>query len=175
MVRLLRLIPNPLDNGAIHTIEPRDLRGFFVPGQTLNHIELLFLVEFFGAAMALATLNSGNLASDDTLANHASLELGDGTQDLEHEFSDGAAGVDRFCQAAKGYALLVQLIEDLEQILQASGDSIDFPDHQDVARGQRLETLTQHWPRANAAAAFSKDVLDACPLQRIQLKAGVLI
>jgi hypothetical protein len=151
------------------------MRGFFVSGQALQNVQLLLLVEFFWPAVLLAALDGSDLTGNNTLPDHGPFELGDSSEHLEHEFPNRAGGIDGFGQAFEADPCFLQPLQDGEQIMQATGDAVDFPDHKDVAALDALEALPQGWPWADAGAALAVDVVNTGPLQRVELEPCVLV
>src|SRR5690606_20356930 len=112
-------------------------------------------------------------AGDGPLPDQAVLELGQGTENVEHQSAASTGGVDGLGQGAEPDATLLQVIDDLDQILQRAGQAVELPYHQCVALAHGPQACDQlrAFP-GGTGSLFVEDLLAAGGDQRIRLEGG---
>src|SRR5450755_3173994 len=104
------------------------------------------------------------------------LELSDGADDLKEQSPRGRAGVDALLQDNEVDAALLQCRGQLQQVLEAASEPVEFRDHERVAGPQ----LGYRSVEFGAGLVLSGGVLDEQPLaavglQDVRLPVGVLL
>ena len=64
---------------------------------------------------------------------------------MEHELAAWCRRVDSLCQRAEPYPALGQILGHVDQVPQTAPEAVEFPDGQDIALGQRLESGRELW------------------------------
>ena len=73
------------------------------------------------------------------LADHRPFEFGKAPDHLHEHPAGGGGRINGFRQAAKAGLGLCDLFQNMEEILQGAGQSIQFPDHDDIPRAELIE------------------------------------
>ena len=95
---------------------------------------------------------------------------------MEEEPARRRTGVDGVGEALELDALLVQMANQIDQLLDAAAQTIQLPDHERVTLAQHFESLGQAGTRGpRAAHLVLKDLLAASLGQGFALKFQVLI
>src|SRR5574337_1663656 len=134
-------------------------------------------VRHLGLAPALAAELPGDLQSGaGTLDGQLALHLGETGHHMEEEAAGRRAGVDGVGQAVELDAMLVQLSDQIDQLLDAAAQAIQLPDHERVTLAQHFESLGQTWTvGARAAHLVLEDLLAPSLSQGFALQLKVLI
>ncbi len=92
------------------------------------------------------------------LGDQRALQLGDGAENLQRKHPLRGRRIDRVAQRAEMHAALLQLLDDLEQMADRSGEAVETHDDEDIAGGDLAQQLCQH--RAGARSAGSVLLMD---------------
>ena len=118
----------------------------------------------------------GSQAGDGPLANEAMFELGQRAENVKHQSAAGTGGVNRLGQGPKADAPPIEVVNDVDQILQGAGQSIELPDQEGIALSEAAHTGSQFGPISKLAGdLLMEDLLAPAACEGIQLKLGVLI
>ena len=77
---------------------------------------------------------------------------------MKYQLAARCAGVDFLGERPKMYAPLMEVIEHADEVAQAAGQAVEFPDNQRVAVLQCLEATEQRLsPMSNCTDGIAKD------------------
>lgn len=95
---------------------------------------------------------------------------------MEEESTGRGSGVDRVCQASELNSLFLELADEIDKLLNASSQPIQFPNHKGVPGTKAFSSLskTDAFHSASARPVF-EDLLAASLLKSIGLQLKVLI
>ena len=106
---------------------------------------------------------------------HFPFEFRNGPKDVEEEFAGGCCGVDVFGQRDKLDAAGLELVRDLDQVLQRSGQAVQPPDDDAIVFPRETEQFVQSRPeRFRTRDLVGKDPIDAGFFECVGLEIKIL-
>ena len=86
------------------------------------------------------------------LLDDVSLKLGQGSEDVEDQFSSGCGGVDAFGDALEANVPVVEVGDRLDEVLEGAAKPVQSPDDQAVAFPEVAERLVKTYALCLGAA-----------------------
>lgn len=127
-------------------------------------------------AEAHTALFRGLHAARRPFADHLSLELGESAQHLQHEAAGRRVRIDVLGDALEGSAALLQALDDGEEVLKRSRNTVELVDDQGVAALEIPEEFVEDWSAQRGAGPFFfVNQIDAGFIQSIDLRARFLL
>lgn len=177
MACFLRLSECFVDGGTADALDAGDLVG----AQSAFPVHGLHVMDGFGVefrrSAAVASACPGCLESGlGAFADEVAFEFGDAGEDMEDELSAGCGGVDAFGEAGELDLEFVQAVDQVDEVLDAAAEAVEFPDDDLVAGAQ----LVDHALELGAVRGGSGGVLLVDPfapglLQCVALQGGILV
>ena len=128
------------------------------------------------AATDAAQLAGGGQAGLGALQGELAFHLGQAGPHVEEKATGGGAGVDVVGQTFKLDVLFLQLGHQVDQVLNAAAEAIEFPDDQGVAGAEGFQSPGQAGAVAAAAAQLVfEDLLAAGLFEGLFLQVEVLV
>ena len=109
-------------------------------------------VERWATGLSAAFASSGNAVSG-SFGDEATLEVGDGTEDMKDELSGGRGGIQAFLEAHEMDAAAVEIVNGFEQFSKGSAQAIEACDTKAITRAGVVNEFFE----AGAFEAFSGD------------------
>ena len=95
---------------------------------------------------------------------------------MEEELAGRRSGVAGVGQTLELYSLLLKLADQIDQMLDAAAQPVEFPDHKRIAATKTFSRLYQPWAFSSCSAnPVLKDLLAASFSKSLQLKFQVLV
>lgn len=110
------------------------------------------------------------------LADERALELGQRTEEVEHQLAAATGGVDVLAQAFQADARAVKPVNQRDQVLEGACQSVQAPHHDGVPAPGHLQQQRQPWtvsPRG--AEAVLEQPFTARSVERVALQVQVLV
>jgi hypothetical protein len=108
--------------------------------------------------------------------DQVSFELRERGEDVKHQSTLRAGGIDGVVQAFQADILLHQGTHKIDKISQGTTETIQFPDHEDVAGAHPLQQAPEDGPFGfRTTGGFLQDLLTARLPELVDLKIQVLI
>jgi hypothetical protein len=130
----------------------------------------------FWAPPCASTRSGGGKTGLGALANDITFKFSQGGEKIEHQAPLRRGRVNWVIQTLDTNILLQQQVDGLNQMLERTPQSIQLPNHHDVARSHFVEELGQYGPLGRRSANdFRINLAAANRRQRVNLKRNSLI
>lgn len=136
---------------------------------------LLLLVKFGLSAPAATGVSPFRPSGRSLLRSKIALKLGACHKRMECELAYGGCRVDVLLEATKANASIVEVLDRLAEMFEASTDPVNLPNHEGIAFAKQRKYQLQLRPiSVGSACHLSKEAVDACSVKRLPLKVKTL-